>query len=140
MYSLYKGVVHPWHCDVMGHLNTRHYLAMFDDASYLLLNEATGWYAGSKVWEGRGWADVNNNIDYLNELHAGELVEIVGGISAIGNSSFTAHYEMKSKLTGKVAARMTAKIIYFDLNARKSMPLTEAIRHRMQQRCVNLQQ
>ena len=25
-------VVHPWLCDAMGHLTTRHYLGMFDDA------------------------------------------------------------------------------------------------------------
>ncbi len=138
MYLLYKGVVHPWHCDVMGHMNTRHYLGMFDDASYQLLQEATGWHAGSDAWSGKGWADVNNSIDYLGELHAGSLIQIDGGISAIGNSSFTASYFMRNKLTGELAAKMTAKLIYFDLVKRKSMPLTDEVRECMQQRCIAL--
>ena len=136
MHLLYKGTVHPWHCDVMGHMNTRHYLAMFDDASYQLLNEATGWHATSEVWQGRGWADVHNSIDYLGELRAGELIEIQGGISAVGNSSFTASYFMRNKVTGDIAAKMVAKLIYFDLVARKSMLLTDEIKQQLQQRKV----
>lgn len=137
MHLLYKGVVHPWHCDVMGHLNTRHYLGMFDDASYQLLHEATGWSATSAEWQGKGFADVHNSLDYVGELKAGELLEITGGISAIGNSSFTAHYVMTNKLTGETAATMMAKLIYFDLVARKSMPLTEALKTHMQTRWVD---
>lgn len=131
MHLLHKGVVHPWHCDVMGHLNTRHYHAMFDDASYQLLNEATGWSATLANWQGRGFADVHNSLDYRGELKAGELVEITGGISAIGNSSFTTHYIMKNKVTGKVAATMMAKLIYFDLVNRKSIPLTDELKQQM---------
>jgi len=138
MHLLYKGVVHPWHCDVMGHLNTRHYLAMFDDASYQLLNEATGWSATSPVWQGRGFADVHNSLDYIGELKAGELIEISGGISHIGNSSFTANYQMTNKHSGELAATMMAKLIYFDLVARKSMPLSDAIKDQMNSRWITL--
>ena len=138
MYLLYKGVVHPWHCDVMGHMNTRHYLAMFDDASYQLLHEATGWSATAQDWQGRGFADVHNSLDYLGELKAGELIEIEGGISATGNSSFTANYVMTNKLTGEPAAKMTAKLIYFDLVARKSMPLSADIRQQMEARKIHV--
>lgn len=138
MFLLHKGVVHPWHCDVMGHINTRYYLSMFDDAGFHLIHEATGWCAGSEIWQGRGWADVNNNINYLGELHAGSLIEIEGGISDIGNSSFTAHYTMKNTLTGKPVSQMTAKLIYFDLVARKSIPLTDEIRERMHGRMVSV--
>lgn len=45
-------VVHPWHCDDMGHMNVRHYAAMFDDASFHLL----GIIAGDG--RGLGWADI----------------------------------------------------------------------------------
>lgn len=138
MYSLYKGVVHPWHCDVMGHLNTRYYHAMFDDASYQLLNEATGWSATSPDWQGKGFADVHNSLDYIGELKAGELVEIYGGISATGNSSFTTHYTMTNKETGEVAATMMAKLIYFDLVARQSLTLTDELKAMMQERWVHV--
>lgn len=136
-HSLGKFVVHPWLCDVMGHLNTRHYHAMFDDASYQLLNEATGWSTTSSDWQGKGFADVHNSLDYFDELKVGELVEINGGISQVGNSSLTTVYEMKNKHTGKVSATMTAKLIYFDLVARKSLPLTDVLKEHIQARWVS---
>ena len=131
MYLLYKGIVHPWLCDVIGHMNVRHYIGMFDDASYQLLAEATGWYSASEHWQGKGWADVSHQIEYQGELPAGALVEIEGGITEIGNSSFTACYVMKNKMTGEQAATLTAKVVFFDLESRRSLPLTDELRHNM---------
>ena len=31
MQVVHKGVAHPWQCDVLGHLTTRFYVAMFDE-------------------------------------------------------------------------------------------------------------
>ncbi len=28
----FRGVVYPWHCDHQGHMNTMHYVGMFDQA------------------------------------------------------------------------------------------------------------
>ena len=131
MHNLYKGVVHPWLCDMMGHFTTRHYIAMFDDASYQLMAEAVGWDLSSEEWKGTGWADVRHEIDYVGELLASDLVEINGGIKKIGNSSLTTYFEMRNKLTGKLAATLTAKTVYFDLEARKSTPITDKMRERM---------
>jgi len=135
MHLLYNGVAHPWLCDAMGHLTTRHYMAMFDDASLHLLAEATGWHTDSNEWKGKGWADVRHEISYKNELQAGALLEITGEITAIGNSSLTAYYEMKhknclepDKKSQAVAATMTAKTVFFDLKARRSIPLTDKMR------------
>ena len=131
MYLLHKGMVHPWLCDVMGHMNVRHYMSMFDDASYQLLVEATTWDSGAAEWQGKGWADVSHKIDYEGELHAGTLVEVEGGIIEIGNSSFTSSCVMKNKLTGKRVATMTAKVVFFDLEARRSLPLTDELLQQM---------
>jgi len=136
MHTLYKGMVHPWLCDVMGHMNVRHYVGMFDDAGYQLLAEATGWNSVSEEWKGKGWADVNHQIEYLAELQSGTLIEIEGGITHIGSRSFTAHYNMKSKLSGEKAARMTAKVVYFDLVARCSLPITDLMKTKMEVRCI----
>jgi hypothetical protein len=32
--ELLRGVVHPWHHDIFGHMNVRHYAPFFDDASF----------------------------------------------------------------------------------------------------------
>lgn len=132
MNFLYKGTVHPWHCDVMGHMNVRHYMAIFDDAAFQLLAEATGWYYGAVEWRGKGWADVNHNIDYLQELTVGSMFEVVGGIINIGNSSYTAKYIMKNKATIEPIAKLEAKVIHFDLVGRKSLPINDQLRQRME--------
>ena len=136
MVLLHKSIVHPWLCDVMGHMNVRHYMGMLDDASYQLLAEATGWCSGAEEWKGKGWADVSHKIDYQGELCTGALVEIEGGISEIGNSSFTSCYVMKNKMTGERAATMTAKVVFFDLEVRRSIPLTDEIRQKMEARLI----
>ena len=45
----YRGVVYPWHCDHQGHLNTMHYVGMFDMAFWHHLSalgntSVTGFY------------------------------------------------------------------------------------------------
>ena len=73
MLVTYKGMAHPWLCDVMGHLTTRHYVAMFDDASYHLLLEIFDWSASSVAEDGLGWADVRHVIEYQAEVSSGDL-------------------------------------------------------------------
>jgi len=92
MRLLHNDIIHPWLCDVMGHMNVRHYMGMFDDASYQLLAGATGWHVGSEAWQGRDRADVSHKVEYQGELHAGALIKIEGGIIEVGNSSFTSLY------------------------------------------------
>ena len=66
-------VVHPWLCDSMGHLTTRHYLAMFDDAAYQLFM-LIGYDPSLAAEEHWGWADVRHEIDYLRPVLAGQSV------------------------------------------------------------------
>ncbi len=129
-HTVYYGFVHPWHCDVMGHLNTRHYLAMFDDASYQLLFEAFGYAGGLPEWDGLGWADVHNAIDYKAELNAGELILVQARLGRVGNKSVSVEYQMINRGSGEVAATMSATIAHFDLKARKAIPLSDQMKER----------
>lgn len=132
MTVLYKGTVHPWLCDVMGHMNVRHYMAAFDDASYQLLSLATGWRPAAEKWKGIGWADVEQHIVYKSELSPGDMFEVVGGITAIGQSSFTARYAMRNTSAQKDSATFQSKTVYFDLEKRTSMRLTDDLRARLE--------
>ena len=52
MIPVHTAVAHPWLCDIMGHMTTRHYTAIFDDASYLYFFRVFGWSgsdASSKI-------------------------------------------------------------------------------------------
>jgi len=33
----YRGIVYPWHCDHMGHMNVMWYVAKFDEATWTLM-------------------------------------------------------------------------------------------------------
>jgi acyl-CoA thioester hydrolase len=128
MVTVYKGIVQPWLCDGMGHLTTRHYLGMFDDASYHLLHQVFGYAGPFGEHQDRGWADVKHVIEYRGELMAGTLIEIRGELVKLGGKSATARYEMVNLATGAVAATLESVSAYFDLVARKAVPLTDAMR------------
>ncbi|WP_245493128.1 MULTISPECIES: acyl-CoA thioesterase [unclassified Mesorhizobium] len=87
----YVGVVHPWMCDAMGHLNVRHYVAMFDDASFQLL----GRIADPRLTPSLGWADVRMEIDYTHETAAGTLITVRTVVEKVGRSSLTYLHEMR---------------------------------------------
>ncbi len=100
---------------------------MFDEASYQLIAEATGWNPMSDEWRHFGWADVRHVIEYKSEVHAGSYIEIFGGITKTGNSSIETYYEMRNKSTNKIAATLYGKTVYFDLKARRARPLTDTM-------------
>jgi acyl-CoA thioester hydrolase len=127
MILLARAVVQPWNCDMMGHMTTRFYVGFFDDAINILLSKATGWAPTTPAWANKGWADVRHEIDYVDEVASGVIVEIYGVVRQIGRTSVQSDYEMRRLHGGQVAARLSAKSVFFDLAERKSAPLTEAM-------------
>ena len=65
MISCYKGTAHPEFCDVMGHMNIRHYMAMFDESSFQFLFQVFGWSGNQDSSAGIGWADVRHLVHTL---------------------------------------------------------------------------
>ncbi len=128
MLLIYKGVVHPWLCDIMGHMTTRNYLAMFDDASYHMIHETFGWSGGEGGDRQNGWVDVRQVIEYKDELKAGDLTEVKGAMKKIGTKSVTYYYELYNTRTGNLSATLETTSVYFDLVERIGIPLTEEMR------------
>lgn len=120
------GVVHPWLCDAMGHLTTRHYLGFFDDASYQLMAEL-GYDSEAGQAAQQGWADVRHEIDYRAELAAGALVRIDGRVIALGRSSLTTELRLFARSDERLCATLIARTVCFDLEERRSRPLPEAL-------------
>ncbi|WP_373003947.1 acyl-CoA thioesterase [Hyphomonas sp.] len=130
MIMVYKGVAHPWLCDVMGHMTTRHYVAMFDDASYHFLSEVFGWAPGTAG--GPGWADVKHTIAYKDEVAAGDLLEVRGSLAKIGGKSITVDYELHNLTKRVIAASLESISVYFDLTTRQAITIPDALRTRTQ--------
>ena len=122
-----KSTAHPWECDVMGHLTTRFYVAMFDDASYHLLYEVFGWTISTGESLKTGWADVRHVIEYKAEVSAGDVLETRGSLVKIGTKSITVLYEMVNLAKNEIAATLESTCVLFDLSTRKAIPLNDAM-------------
>ncbi|MBX3583440.1 MAG: acyl-CoA thioesterase [Rhizobiaceae bacterium] len=108
----------------MGHMNVRHYMGMFDDASFHLLGALTGVEQDKSV----GWADVRHEIEYRHETPAGTLLTIRSKVVRAGRTSVTYRHVMSNTQTGQLHAEATVTSVRFDLVARKSIELDDGIR------------
>ncbi len=119
------GVVYPWFCDSMGHMNTQHYAAMYDAATFHFLS-ALAPYAAMEA-AGRGWADIKQTIEYKHEARAGALVTITTRPIRVGGKSVTFLHEMRGTETQDLHSTCENVTVLFDLKARKAIPLDEAV-------------
>lgn len=124
----YVGVAHPWMCDTMGHLNVRHYAAMFDDAGFQLLGRVAD--PAEDTAGAKGWADVRCEIDYRQETLSGTLLTIRSHVEKLGTSSLTYVHVMQGTLDGLAHAQARIVSVRFDLAARQKLALEPAIRER----------
>lgn len=115
----------PWHCDVMGHMNTRHYAAVFDDASFQMLEGLT---AGQPPRPDLGWADVRHEVDFRQEAPAGTPLTVRSRIERVGRSSILSRHAMRHSHLGHLLAEALMVTVRFDLNARAAVALEPAVR------------
>lgn len=128
MISVNKGVAHPWQCDILGHLTTRFYMAMFDDASYHFLHHLFGWNGARNDAGTLGWVDVRHTINYDDEVKAGDLLEVRAALVAVGGKSMTVAYEMLNLGNAKVAATLEGVMVLFDLKERSAVTIPDELR------------
>ncbi len=125
MKQLLSAVIHPWNCDAQGHLNTRHYVGIFDDANYVLLTRIAE--QARDAAPHLGWADVRNEIDFMAEVKAGSVVDVFVAIRRIGTKSLTIATELRRVNADQACARMLATITRFDLIARRAIALPPSL-------------
>lgn len=123
-----KAVAHPWKCDVIGHLTTRFYVAMFDDASYHFLFNVFGWAGAADESGETGWVDVRHVIEYLAEVSTGDVLEIRASLVKIGTKSITVRYEMINLGKDEVAATLECICVLFDMKARSGLVISDQLR------------
>lgn len=128
MISVQKCVAHPWQCDILGHMTTRFYVAMFDDASYHFLHHLFGWNGARNQAATLGWADVRHIINYQDEVKAGDLLEVRAELLKVGGKSMTTSYEMVNLGNGKIAATLEGVMVLFDLGERRAVTIPDDLR------------
>src|SRR5262249_10512368 len=117
-------------CDLYGHMNVRHYAALFDDASWHVLSRAD---ISLTDLRGRGLGTVvaSLTIDFHSEMKAGNLVLIQGSFTRVGNKSFA--YEMRLYETDSMKHCATQKTteVCFDTEKRSSAHFPDEMRKKL---------
>jgi acyl-CoA thioester hydrolase len=122
----YRGVVYPWHCDHMGHMNVMWYVGKFDEATWNLL-AAIGITPAYIRAQKHGMAAVQQNIAYKKELTAGDIVVVRSKILEVRDKVIRFQHELMKDETDELAAICELTGVHMDLRTRKSRSLPPQI-------------
>jgi acyl-CoA thioester hydrolase len=125
----YRGIVYPWHCDHMGHMNVMWYSCKFDEACWQLLS-MLGLQPSRFAQDGTGMAAVEQHIQYKRELHAGDAVTIESALLEVKDKSIHMLHKMVHDGSGEVVATTVAIGVHIDARVRKAVRLPDDVRQR----------
>jgi acyl-CoA thioester hydrolase len=131
----YRGMVYPWQCDHVGHMNVMWYVSKFDEASWNLMADV-GLTPSYFRDHQRGMAAVQQNITYKRELLAGETVLVRSRITEIREKVIRFVHEMIEAESGEAAALCDLTCVHLDRVQRKSLPFPSAVVERVRDRLV----
>ena len=116
----YRGAVHQWHCDFMGHMNVMWYVGKFDEATSNLaaMMGLTSQYLKEAK---RGMAAVEHRIAYRREALSGDVLTVRSAIVEIKPKSVRFVHEMRRGDAGDHLATMMATGVHIDTVARKAI-------------------
>jgi acyl-CoA thioester hydrolase len=116
----YRGAVHQWHCDFMGHMNVMWFVGKFDEATWNLaaMMGLTSQYLKDAK---RGMAAVEHRIAYRREALSGDVLTIRSAIVEVKAKSVRFVHEMRRGDAGDHLASMMATAVHIDIVARKAI-------------------
>ena len=122
----YRGVVYPWQCDHMGHMNVMWYVGKFDEATwqYFVMFGLTPSFLRE---QNRGMAAVQQNIAYRRELRAGDVVTVRSRMLEVKEKAIRFIHEMCNEETGEIAATSELTAVHIDTVRRKSCAFPERV-------------
>jgi len=123
----YRGVVYPWHCDQVGHMNVMWYVGKFDEGTRHFFH-ALGLTPMFLRANDRGMAAVEQVIEYKRELLAGDIVAIYSVLHEMKDKVIRFAHEMRKADTDEVAAITTLTAVHLDKAARRACSFPESVR------------
>mgnify|MGYP005810211967 CR=1 FL=1 len=126
----YRGVVYPWQCDHMGHMNVMWYTSKFDEATWNLFARIgiTPAYIRERKM---GMAAVQQNTAYKKELAPGDVVTVRSRILEAREKVIRFEHELINEENGEIAATTELTAVHLDLGARKARPFPPDILKRV---------
>ena len=128
----YRGTVYPWQCDHIGHMNVMWYVGKFDEATWHFF-AGLGLTPSYLRAENRGMAAVQQNITYLRELRAGDIVVVCSRLLEMREKVIRLQHEMTDAETGEPVARTEMTGVHLDRDTRRACAFPEALRTSAQQ-------
>jgi acyl-CoA thioester hydrolase len=126
------GVVFPWQCDHMGHMNVMWYTGKFDEATWHLL-ALIGLTPSYLREQKRGMVAVQQETTYKRELLAGDLISIQSGVLEMREKVVRFYHEMLNTETRELAAKTILTGVHLDTETRKSCAFPSEILERGRQ-------
>jgi len=136
VFEVYRGVVFPWMCDHIGHMNVRWYAHHFDDGGFHLWSMA-GVSQSEMRERGTQVVVAQTTIKYVRELKAGDLILIRAGFVKVGQKSVVHIAKMFNADTNVFSAWEETVEVFFDPEVRKAAPMPEDFRQRLAARIVD---
>jgi acyl-CoA thioester hydrolase len=137
LFITYRGVVYPWQCDHMGHMNVMYYVGKFDEATWQMFHQigVTPSYLRDNQ---RGVAAVRQNITYRRELKAGDVISVYTGVLEMHERAIRFYHEMHNDESGEIAATVVITGVHMDIQARAACPFPKEIVDRGRQMIVDI--
>jgi acyl-CoA thioester hydrolase len=126
-HDISRTVIMPALCDHYGHLNVRHYAALFNDAAWQMMTLGGISMADLKA-RGLGTVVATLTIDFHQEVTAGALVLIRGAITKVGGKSLAHELRLYEIGTMTHCATQKSVEVCFDMTARASTPFPDDLR------------
>ncbi len=125
----YKGIVYPWHCDHMGHMNVMWYVSKFDEATWGFVAQI-GLVSSKLQARNHGMAALEQNIKYLREARPGDLLEIYTRPLEIKNKTIRFAHTMIDCESGQTAATCELVGALLDKETRKAIVWPNEVREK----------
>jgi len=122
----YKGLVYPWHCDHMGHMNVMWYVGKFDEATWAFF-ATIGLIPSELRAADRGMAALEQHITYKREVVAGDNLEIYSEPIEIKQKTIRFYHEMINLETGDIVATTELIGAHLDKSARKAVAFPDEV-------------
>lgn len=124
--SFHRAIIPEAFLDVMGHINIRHYMGLFDDAAWEFF-AAFGMTEDFFFSTTSGAFALEQHIRYLAEVHLGETVVIHTRVN--GRTAKRIHFIhfMINETTGKLAATLEVVASHANRETRRTTPFPDAI-------------
>ncbi len=118
-------------CDHMGHMNVRHYVGKFDDATWNFFSHI-GLTPSFFRTTDRGMAAVEMNIEYKAELMTGDVITITSHLLEVKEKAIVFRHDLFNGETGQLAATIRLVAVHLDTVARRACAFSGELREQIE--------